>query len=119
MISSRRSTALNNGSTSHSLYQLNQGQQQEEELIKHVWSFENPHPQIQLARTYHFEKDDRSEDLVACFASDKTISLRNNQDDIGSFSVKDAVMDIKAKKVGQDIVVGALTEKMLHLYKYQ
>ncbi|KAG2222380.1 hypothetical protein INT45_006902 [Circinella minor] len=122
LISSRRSTALNNGSTLHSLYQLYQGQQQqqqEEEFIKPAWSLENPYPQIQLARTYHFEKGGGSKDLIACFASDKTISLRNHQEDLGSFSVNDPVMDIKAKKVGQDIVVGALTEKTLHLYKYQ
>ncbi|KAI7854455.1 WD40-repeat-containing domain protein [Circinella umbellata] len=117
LISARRSTALNNGSTLHSLYHLYQ--QPEEEFIKPAWSFENPFPQIQLTRTYHFEKGGGSKDLVACFASDKTISLRNHQEDLGSFSVNDPVMDIKAKKVGQDIVVGALTEKTLHLYKYQ
>ncbi|KAI9256549.1 hypothetical protein BDA99DRAFT_141390 [Phascolomyces articulosus] len=118
LISSRRLPAMNGGGTFHSLYQLNKEQIQENEgQVERMWSFESSYPQIQMSRTYHYVGD-QSEDGITCFSNNENVLLRSPQEEIGSFSVKGPVMDIKLKQVGQDLVIGALTDKTLHLYKY-
>ncbi|KAI9492294.1 WD40-repeat-containing domain protein [Zychaea mexicana] len=121
LISSRK-PPQSNGGTVHSLYQLSHEEQvkkPEEDPIERIWSFESSYPQVQMARTFHFPRKRNRDDIVACFAHERVVSLRNENETIDSFPVKDPVMDIKAKQVGQDLVVGALTDKTLHLYKFQ
>ncbi|KAI8146331.1 hypothetical protein BJV82DRAFT_413421 [Fennellomyces sp. T-0311] len=116
MISSRRvATPTASASTMHSLYRLDP----DDGRFMLSWGLESTHQQIQLARTCHFSPRGRKDDIVACYANESEVVLRTAGEQMGSFEIGAPAMDIKARKVGQDVVVGALTEKTLHLYKYQ